>query len=106
MPAIDEIIGRWVKQVEETGELRRSRLFGKPLELDDGFEQTPTEQRMAHKVLKNAGYVPAEVQAMQRIAELKEELDAATSEADRMLLRRKLAEAQQKLSLRLERARR
>lgn len=58
MAGVDDIIGRWVKKVEKTGELERSELFGKPFELDPAYERTPDDVRMAHKVLKNAGYVP------------------------------------------------
>lgn len=105
MAGVDDIIGRWVKAVEKSGELRRSELFGKPLPLDDAYERTPEELRMAHKVLKNAGYVPAEVEAMRRIAELKRLVADANDPAEAQRLRRELAEQQQKLAVRLERRR-
>jgi hypothetical protein len=106
MAAVDDIIGRWIKQAEKTGELARSDLFGKPLDLDDSSARTPEQLRMAHKVLKNAGYVPAEVEAMQRIAALKKTLQTAADESERTMLRREIAEQQQKLSVRLDRRRR
>ena len=106
MAGVDDIIGRWVKKVEKSGELQRSELFGKPLPLDEAYERTPEELRMTHKILKNAGYVPAEVEAMRRIAELKTQLAGTDDPAEAQRLRRELAEQQQKLAVRLERRRR
>ena len=64
------------------------------------------ELRVAHKVLKNAGYVPAEVEAMRRIAELRRLVADANDPAEARRLRQELAEQQQKLAVRLERRRR
>lgn len=106
MAAVDDLIGQWIKRAEQSGELSRSKLFGRPFRADDGFEQTPEELRMAHKVLKNAGYVPAEVEAMQQIAALRQSLVAEKEPAEQARLRREIAELQQRLSLRLERLQR
>lgn len=103
MSAVDDIIGRWVKQVEATGELTRGRLWGKPLNLDDGREQTPETWRMAHRVLKNAGYVPAEVEMMRQVAQLEQQLDASSVPPERLALKRRIAELRQQLALRRER---
>ena len=43
MAGVDEIIRQWVQQVEATGELARNPNFGKPLNLDDGYLDTPEE---------------------------------------------------------------
>jgi hypothetical protein len=106
MGAIDDLIGRWVRTVEKTGELKRSKLFGRPLPADPGYEQTPEELRMAHKILKNAGYVPAEVAGLQRVSELRKALAATGDPAEQQQLRKEIAELQQRLALRLERKRR
>ena len=106
MAAIDDIIGAWVKRVERTGELEQGRQWGKPLDLDDGYEQTPEDRRMTHKILKNAGFVPWEVEAMQRIADLQDRIAGDDPAIDRVELQRQLVELQQKLAARLERRRR
>ena len=67
MAGVDEIIRQWVQKVEATGELRDIPGFGEPLKFDDGYLQTPDELRMAYKVLKNAGYVPAEIEMLQKL---------------------------------------
>jgi hypothetical protein len=106
MSAVDDIIGRWVKQVERTGELAKGRYWGKPLDLDDGREQTPETWRMAHRVLKNAGYVPAEVGMMQQVADLERQLDACGTDEERQALQRRIAELRQNIALRREPRRR
>jgi hypothetical protein len=82
MAGIDDIIGDWVKRAEQSGELEKGRYWGKPFDLEDGFEQTPVRLRMAHRILKNSGYVPAEIEMIRQLAELKEQLAAETA-ADR-----------------------
>jgi Domain of unknown function (DUF1992) len=105
MAGVDDIIKQWVAQVEKTGELRKIPGWGKPLDLGDGFLETPTELRTAYKILKNAGYVPAEVEMLNRVAALKEQI-AATDDAEQLrLLRVQLAEAQQKVAMMLDKLR-
>jgi hypothetical protein len=57
---------------------------------------------MAYKILKDAGYVPAEVEMVQRLATLREQLDATRGEAEQRELRIKIAELQQKVTMMLE----
>ena len=101
MSGVDEIIKQWVQRVEKTGELRNVEGFGKPFKFDDGYLETPDELRMAYKILKDAGYVPAEVEMLNRLAALREEL-AATQDADQQHeLRVKIAETEQKVTMML-----
>jgi hypothetical protein len=58
---------------------------------------------MAMKVLKNAGVVPAEVEALHRLAALRRDAGAATDEAARRTLARQASELEQLIRLRLER---
>lgn len=104
MPGIDDVIGQWVKRAERSGELKHTRFWGKKFEFDDGFEGTPDEHRMAHKVLKNAGYVPYEVELLKQLGALRKSQqqvgDTDTEQA--IQLKKEIAEVQQKLALRLE----
>jgi hypothetical protein len=122
---VEDHIGRHLADSEKTGELKSAPSYGKPLNLGDGYEQTPAEFRMPMKILKDAGVVPAEVEAMREIAALQAELDARAAaggpaeeaeeaeEAERTgaddaamrALRQKLAEKRQALALRLEKLR-
>ena len=105
MPTIDEQIAHYLRESQRNGELQSAPSWGKPLALNDSFEQTPEELRLAFKALKDAGFVPREVEAMKRIAALRDVIaaDPAAPEADAM--RKRLSELQQHVALRLERLR-
>ena len=102
---LEDHIGRALTQSEQSGELRTARSWGKPLDLGDGYEQTPAELRMGYKVLRDAGVLPPEVELMQRIEAQRQAVAAATDEDRAAPLRQQLAELQQQLSLRLEKLR-
>jgi hypothetical protein len=104
---VEDHIGRALAESEASGELASAPSYGKPLDFGDGYDQTPPELRMAMKVLKDAGVVPPEVEAMQRIAALQAQLDAlpAQDQAARSALQRQIADQRQALALRLEKLR-
>jgi hypothetical protein len=106
MAAVDEVIKQWLKRAERSGELKNNPLYGKPLDFDDGYLETPEEIRMTYKILKNAGYVPAEVQALKDLAALKEALESCADQDEARELRARIARAQQKVAMMLERLRR
>ncbi len=103
MAAVDDVIKQWIKKIEASGELRNHPLHGKPLNLDDGYLETPEEIRMTYKILKNAGFIPAEVQALKDLAAFKEELAQSTDEERQRELRIEIANTQQKIAMMLER---
>jgi predicted nucleic acid-binding Zn ribbon protein len=105
MPTIDEQIAQSLRDAQRSGELQSAPSWGKPLDLNDGYEQTPEELRMAFKALKDAGFVPPEVETMKRIAALREVIQAAPDARDAEAMRRRLSELQQQLALRLEKLR-
>lgn len=102
---LEDDIGRALAESAQSGELASAPSWGKPLNLGDGYEQTPPELRMAFKALKDAGCVPPEVELMQRIGRLQDELDAAPEAADAEARRRQIIELRQSLALMLERLR-
>ncbi|MGD8417232.1 MAG: DUF1992 domain-containing protein [Pseudomonadales bacterium] len=91
MAGVDDIISEWIRKAERTGELKRGPYWGKPFDLDDGYDETPARLRMAYRILKNAGYVPAEVAQLNHLAELKERLTAASDAGERARLERAVA---------------
>jgi hypothetical protein len=101
----DDHIGRALRESEASGELRSAPSFGKPLEADTGWEQTPDELRLPFKILKDAGVVPPEVEVMREIAELQRQLAACGDPAGRQSLQKQISDKQQHLALRLERLR-
>jgi hypothetical protein len=102
MPTLDDLIAEHLQASLVSGELRAARDWGKPLDLGDGYDETPAELRMPFKVLKNAGIVPHEVTLMRRAAELQAQVQAAPDAPQAAALRRELADLQQAIALRLE----
>jgi hypothetical protein len=102
---VEDHIGRALAESERSGELRTAASWGKPLDLGDGYDETPAELKLPMKILKDAGVVPAEVEAMRQIAALRERLAALPPGAEHDALQRTLAEKQQALALRLEQLR-
>jgi len=77
----DLIAERKIAEALARGELDNLPGQGRPLELDDDA-LIPEELRAAYRILKNAGFVPPEVQALNDIATLErfvnqQEVDAA-----------------------------
>lgn len=79
-----------------TDALRRGELdnlpgAGKPLVFDDELFVSP-EQRMANKILRNAGFAPPEIALRREIAALRAEIaELEEGNERRQLLRRRLA---------------
>ena len=102
---LEDHIGRSLTESAASGELRTAPSYGKPLNLGDGYEQTPAELRMGYKILKDAGIVPPEVELMREIASLRQSLEGAPEDEATHALRHKLVDKQQQLALWLERTR-
>ncbi len=101
MAGVDDIIKQWVEKVEKTGELKHIEGFGKPFKFNDAYLETPDDLRMAYKILKDAGYVPAEVEMLNKLAVLRDELSATQDTEQQRVLRTKIAEMQQKVAMML-----
>lgn len=100
--ALEDHIGEHLRESERNGELRAAPSYGKPLGFGDGYDETPPELRMAMKILKDAGVVPPEVEAMREAAALEARLQACSDEAERRVLQQRLSEKRQAIALRLE----
>ncbi len=99
---LDDHIGESLRASEQTGELQAAPSYGKPLAFGDGYDDTPAELRMGMKILKDAGVVPPEVEAMREAAALEERISACTDDSERRVLQRQLSEKRQAIALRLE----
>ena len=102
---LDDHIGRALAESDRSGELRTARNWGKPLDLGDGYEQTPVELRMGYKILKDAGVLPPEVELMREIEALGVRLQALAEVDEAAALRQRIADKRLLLSLWLERLR-
>jgi hypothetical protein len=102
---LDDHIGQHLRGAETSGELKAAPSYGKPLNFGDGYDETPDALRMPMKMLKDSGFVPPEIDLMQRIAALQKSVDACADEAEQRSLRQRISEMQQALALRLEKLR-
>ena len=98
----DEAIGLHLAEALRSGELQTAASFGKPMPEPEGWSETPGEFRMAFKILKNAGAPPPEIDLFHQRARRGAELEAASSDARRQAIRKRLSELEQALALRLE----
>ena len=71
----DQIAERKIAEAIERGELNDLPGAGKPLELDDDAN-VPEDLRVAYRILKNAGFVPPEVDSLREIGQLERLVEA------------------------------
>ncbi len=69
LPAYETLIEQRIREATERGEFADLPGAGQPMELDDDL-LVPEEVRVAHRILKNAGYVPPEAQQLSEINQL------------------------------------
>ena len=103
LKAIDDHIGQYLRESEASGELRSAPSFGKPMQFNDGYDDTPAELRMAMKILHDAGVVPPEVELMHRLGALRRDAAAAADPARSHALSQQASDLEQLIKLRLER---
>ncbi|MGV3526852.1 MAG: DnaJ family domain-containing protein [Candidatus Sericytochromatia bacterium] len=69
MEGFENLVEQRIQEALRAGLLDNLPGQGKPLQLDDD-SHIPPEARMAHRILKNAGVLPEEMQLRTRLAEL------------------------------------
>jgi hypothetical protein len=101
----DEIAERKIAEAIERGEFNDLPGAGKPLELDDDAH-IPEDLRVAFRILKNAGYVPPEVENLREVGELERLVKAHDLDSpQKAKLLRKIALLRMAAEARLDRGR-
>ena len=90
MDIMATIAERRITEAMARGELDNLAGAGKPLAIDEELSGVPEELRMAYKILKNAGFVPPEVELRKEIVSLREMLGQLEDDEERRTLRRQL----------------
>ena len=85
MTALDALAEERIREALERGELDDLPGSGRPLDLDDDA-LVPEDLRAAYRVLRNAGFVPPELEAHRELRDVEALLRAAASEAERAAL--------------------
>jgi len=86
---IDQIAEQHIRDAIERGELDDLPGAGRPLELDDD-RLIPEHLRAGYRLLKNAGYLPPELQALQEIRDVEALLQHVTDPGEQGQLTRRL----------------
>ena len=78
--AIDELVERRIREAQRHGAFDDLPGQGRPLELDDD-RLVPEEVRVAMRIMKNAGVLPPEVEALRALDSLLAVADSAAAAA-------------------------
>lgn len=79
---LDQLAEDNIARARERGELDDLPNDGRPLQLDDD-SMVPPELRAAYRILKNAGYLPEEMQVRRDLQDAEALLHAARTEEER-----------------------
>lgn len=85
MTILDTIAERRIREAQERGEFNALPGAGKPLALENEL-LVPEELRAAYRLLRNAGFLPAELEPHREIRELETLLAAVEEEGERRRL--------------------
>ena len=97
---VEKIIEEWLAQTPSENLPGK----GRPLDLEEYF-RWPEDCRLAYSLLKNAGYVPEEVEQLREIDRLKKQIDRSADAGLRKKLESRLEQEQVSLNIRLEKRR-
>ena len=97
MTLLDQIAERHIQQAEQRGEFDDLPGAGKPLVLDDDA-LIPDELRAGYRLLKNAGYLPPELQRNKEIKEAEQLLACVRDAGEREQAERRLRYLRLRLS--------
>lgn len=103
MDILATIAERKISEAMARGEFDDLPGRGKPLALEDELAGVPAELRMAYKILKNAGFVPPEVELRREILSLRQLVDRLDDDAERKKKQQELDVKILKLSMMLRR---
>lgn len=99
MNALDAIVEAKIAQAQRDGAFDDLPGAGKPLALDDD-RLVPEDLRMAYRILKNAGFVPPEVEERKEAAHLRKLVAVAAGDAARRRALARLALLEARLEAR------
>ncbi|MBM7587970.1 uncharacterized protein YukE [Bacillus pakistanensis] len=80
-----------IKKANENGDFKDLPGYGKPLKLDDD-SSIPEELRMAHRIMKNAGFLSEDNKMKQEITRIEDLLKNCKDELEKEELSKKLNE--------------
>ena len=100
---LERIAERKIQEAMERGEFDDLALAGKPLSLESD-RLVPEDLRLGYKVLKDAGFLPPEMELRKEILTLKELLSTIDSDEERLGLARRINHLVLRLNLQTKRS--
>jgi hypothetical protein len=88
-PGFDKIVEERIKNAQKKGDFNNLPGSGKPLDLDDN-SCVPEDLRLAYKILKNADFVPPEIEIKNEIKETENLLAGMKDEKEKYRILKKL----------------
>ncbi len=88
IPGFEAIVEERIKTAQKQGRFDNLEGKGKPLLFEESH--VPNDLRMAHKILKNSGFLPPEVEIRKQMAHVREIMDQGRTSEDQAKLHKKL----------------
>lgn len=92
----DSIVEKKIREAQESGKFDNLQGHGKPLDLDDD-NHIPEDLRLSHKILKNAGCVPQELEINLEIRRMEDLIADMSDVTDKYRAMKKLNVLKQKM---------
>jgi len=89
IPGFETIVEERIKKAQKDGDFKNLEGLHKPLKFED--QHIPEELRLSHKILKNAGFLPPEVELKKKITQAEQLLEVAGIDSpERLKIQKKL----------------
>lgn len=89
IPGFEALVEERIKKAQKEGVFDNLTGMNKPLKFED--QHIPEELRLAHKILKNSGYLPPEVELKKKITQVEQLLEVAEVDSpERLKVQKKL----------------
>ncbi|MCK5347772.1 MAG: DUF1992 domain-containing protein [Desulfobacula sp.] len=89
IPGFEALVEERIKKAQKNGAFDNLDGTSKPLKFED--QHVPQEFRLAHKILKNSGFLPPEVELTKKITQTEQLLEAAMIDSpERLKIQKKL----------------
>ena len=99
MDILATVAERKIREAMERGEFDDLTGKGRPLAMEEDLAGVPAELRMAYRILKNAGFLPPEVELRKEIATLRELVNSLEDDEARRKKQREIDFKLLKLSM-------
>ncbi|MCD4721763.1 MAG: DUF1992 domain-containing protein [Desulfobacula sp.] len=89
IPGFEALVEQRIKKAQKNGEFDNLEGMNKPLKFEDQY--VPEDLRLAHKILKNAGFLPPEVELKKKITQTEQLLELSQVDSpERLKIQKKL----------------